>query len=66
MLKLVTFTFCIVNAYRNLLVLAYGNLFSKTIVLYPVIKKLLYCCTSHWISVYLYYSNGVALAYGHI
>ena len=39
MLKLVTFTFCIVNAYRNLPVLAYGNLFSKTIVLYPVIKK---------------------------
>ena len=53
MLKLVTF-FCIVNAYRNLPVLAYGNLFSKTIVLYPVIKKystialatgLVYICT---------------------
>ena len=39
MLKLVTFTFCIVNTYKNLPVLAYGNLFNKTIVLYPVIEK---------------------------
>ena len=54
MLKLDTFTFCIVNAYRNLPVLAYGNLFGKTIALYTVIKNystvslatgLVYICT---------------------
>ena len=39
MMKLVTFTFYIVNAYRNIPVLAYGNQFSKTIVLYPIIEN---------------------------
>ena len=31
----------------------------------PGCRQLLYCCTSHWISLYLYYLNGFALAYGH-
>ena len=61
MLKLVTFIFCIVNSYRNLPMLAYGNLFGKTIVLYPVIKN--YSTVA--LAIGLVYTNGVALAYGH-